>query len=102
MTGRPDLAVMEAVLLDERGRLRPGARRMVVEEFRCRRRERHLQGAVLRTPHGLLVMRRAEVRPGAPQWLLDWLGDLPGDVLMTCHCRRLPRSVDLSAHRDVR
>jgi hypothetical protein len=101
MTGRPDLDAMEAVLLDERGRLRPGARRMVVAEFRCQRR-RHQQGVIVRTVHGPVLMWRAETGSGAGwQWARDWLDVVHDSVLMTCHCR-VTRSVDLTPYRPRR
>jgi hypothetical protein len=101
VTGRPSLDTMEALLLDARGRLRREARRMVVDEIRCRRRG-HLQGVLVRTTAGLVVMWRAEVGPAATwQWLREWLDELPDSVLMTCHCR-VARSVDLSPYRLLR
>lgn len=100
MTGRPDLDAMAPLLLDERGRLRPETRRMVIEEFRCQRHQ-HLQGAIVRTVHGPLLMWRAETGPAAGwQWIRDWLDAVPDSVLMTCHCRII-RPVDLTPYRPA-
>jgi hypothetical protein len=91
---------MEPLLLDERGRLRPEIRRMAATEFRCTRK-RHLQGAIVRTTYGPILMWRAETGPAAGwQWMRDWLDAAPGAVLMTCHCR-VTRSVDLTPYRPA-
>jgi hypothetical protein len=95
MTGRPDLSVMEAILLDGRGRLRP---EMIAVEFRCQRK-RHQQGAIIRTAYGPLLVWRAERGPAARwQWMRDWLDAVPDAVLMTCNCGVM-RLVDVAPHR---
>jgi hypothetical protein len=99
MTGRPDLDVLEPLLLDERGRLRPEVRHMVIGElFTCRRRG-HRQGFIIRTTYGPLLMWRAETGHGW-QWMRNWLDAMPDAVLMTCHCK-VVRLVDLTPYRAI-
>ena len=48
---RPEAATLLPVIFDDRGRLRPEAKRRLVAELRCPRR-RHLVAVVVRTAHG--------------------------------------------------
>lgn len=100
---------MRRVFHDERERLRPEVQRLVVQEFRCRR-AKHLQGWVLRTPYGLLVVSRpvltvaplggGKLRRSRQEWQWGWLDALPDVVTITCHCDK-QRRVDLTPYRTM-
>jgi hypothetical protein len=84
---RPDLATVEAMVLDDRNRVRPQAAGMVTETFRCQRRGRHMQGLVVATAHGpVMLWRPADSFTGRDIWQSEWLDQAPGVVKMTCHC----------------
>jgi hypothetical protein len=90
MTDRPSLAAMEMFLLDERHRLRPERKSLVIKAFVCRRAQQpHRQGLVIKTMFVPLIMWRVE----DPQtrgwvWTADWLDALPDSIAVSCPCPR--------------
>jgi hypothetical protein len=89
MTGRPDLAAVAALALDDRGRMRRNAARMAVAVFRCDPPRRHLQAFILPTTAGLAVIWRPAdlARKARDVWAEEWLDDAPDVIHATCNCR---------------
>jgi hypothetical protein len=92
MTGRVDLAAVAAAVLEETPgggyRVRPGARRMVAAEKRCRLD--HLQAVIVRTVAGTAIVYRPadSARMARDVWAEAWVAELPDTIGVTCHCRR--------------
>ena len=92
MTGRPDLGVVAALVLEEtdRGyRVRPQARHMVIGDIRCLAPARHLQGVIVHTVAGQAVVWRPAAlgREARDVWAEEWADQLEPVIQVTCHCR---------------
>ena len=84
-----DLAAVAAAVLDDRNRIRRGARRMLAgEPVYCARRH-HLQCFVVRTLDGLAVFWRPaeEARMARDVWAEGWAAKMRPTIRVTCNCR---------------